>query len=96
MANDLRVTLDNLNCIKQFCMNCIKMQKQLIDIFATLKHELHGICDGGVDQWQEHATKKQFLRSSPRKPEDRSASKFIYKDIHYKGTVEKIWKKSSM
>ena len=89
-SNDLQVTLVSLNCLKQLCMNCIKLQKQLIDISATFKHELHGICDGVTHRWRERTTKKQFLRSGLRKLQDRSTQDFMSEDIHLKGTFTEI------
>ena len=90
MSNNLQVTLVSLNCLKQFRMNCIKSQKQLIDISATFKHELHGICDGVTYQWREHTTKRQFLRSGLRKLQHRSTQDFMCEDIHLKGTFTEI------
>ena len=90
MSNILKETLNSLDCLKQLLTNCKIHEKQLIDISATFKHELHGICDGVAHQWREHAAKKQLLRSGLRKLQDRSTQEFMCKDIHSKGTFTEI------
>ena len=65
--NTLKVTVNDLVCLKELRTNYTSREKQLFDIFCNIKHGIHAICDGVADQWRERAVKKQFLVSSLRK-----------------------------
>ena len=88
--NNLKVTVNNLVCVKQLRTNYTIHEKQLSDIFCNIKHEIHAICDGVADQWRERAAKKQFLGSSLRKLQERTTQEFRWKNIQYKGTFTEI------
>ena len=55
--NTLKVTVNDLVCLKQLRMNYTSREKQLFDILCNIIHERHAICDGVADQWREQARK---------------------------------------